>query len=79
VTRRAPTGEATAAAGHLFVFIGAEPNTDWLAGAGAALDELSGGGPGRLKAGLAPLRRKGADRPKKKSPAEAGLFPSLAL
>jgi thioredoxin reductase (NADPH) len=26
------------ALGHLFLFIGAEPNTDWLAGSGAALD-----------------------------------------
>jgi thioredoxin reductase (NADPH) len=27
------------AIGHLFLFIGAEPNTDWLAGSGVALDE----------------------------------------
>jgi thioredoxin reductase (NADPH) len=25
--------------GHLFLFIGAEPNTDWLSGSGVALDE----------------------------------------
>ena len=27
------------AIGHLFLFIGADPNTDWLAGSGIALDE----------------------------------------
>lgn len=31
--------EVSVAAGHLFLFIGADPNTDWLAGAGIALDE----------------------------------------
>ncbi len=25
--------------GHLFLFIGADPNTDWLAGSGIALDD----------------------------------------
>ncbi len=31
--------EDTHAIGHLFLFIGADPNTDWLAGSGIALDE----------------------------------------
>ena len=31
--------EATHAIGHLFLFIGAEPNTDWLAGSGIVLDQ----------------------------------------
>jgi thioredoxin reductase (NADPH) len=37
--RNLRTGEETRmAVPHLFLFIGAEPNTDWLAGSGAALD-----------------------------------------
>jgi thioredoxin reductase (NADPH) len=37
--RKAPSGEETRRRiGHLFLFIGAEPNTDWLAGSGVALD-----------------------------------------
>ena len=37
--RRGRTGaEARCALRHLFLFIGAEPNTDWLAGSGIALD-----------------------------------------
>jgi thioredoxin reductase (NADPH) len=36
---------------HLFLFIGAEPNTDWLSGSGVALDAngfvLTGGDAGR--------------------------------
>ncbi len=31
--------ESVHAIGHLFLFIGADPNTDWLAGSGIALDE----------------------------------------
>ena len=31
--------ESSHAIGHLFLFIGAEPNTDWLRGSGVALDE----------------------------------------
>jgi thioredoxin reductase (NADPH) len=31
--------ERTYAVRHLFLFIGAEPNTDWLAGSGIALDD----------------------------------------
>ena len=30
---------ATAGSRHLFLFIGADPNTDWLAGSGIALDD----------------------------------------
>ena len=30
--------ETRQALGHLFLFIGAEPNTDWLAGSGAEVD-----------------------------------------
>jgi thioredoxin reductase (NADPH) len=50
----APTGEETRRSiHHLFLFIGADPNTDWLAGSGVALDPkgfvLTGteAGPGR--------------------------------
>ena len=35
---RANGAEGTRAIGHIFLFIGAEPNTDWLAGGGVALD-----------------------------------------
>jgi thioredoxin reductase (NADPH) len=31
--------ERTCAIRHLFLFIGADPNTDWLAGSGIALDD----------------------------------------
>ena len=31
--------ETTVAISHLFLFIGADPNTDWLAGSGIALDD----------------------------------------
>jgi thioredoxin reductase (NADPH) len=31
--------QSTHAIGHIFLFIGADPNTDWLAGTGIALDE----------------------------------------
>ncbi len=31
--------ESVHAIGHLFLFIGAEPNTDWLKDAGVALDQ----------------------------------------
>src|SRR3977135_4614978 len=31
--------ETTVAIRHLFLFIGADPNTDWLAGSGIALDD----------------------------------------
>src|SRR5262249_42467503 len=37
--RRGTQGEVRRDIGHLFLFIGAEPNTDWLAGSGVALDE----------------------------------------
>jgi thioredoxin reductase (NADPH) len=37
---------------HLFLFIGADPNTDWLSGSGIALDDkgfvLTGGNSSRL-------------------------------
>src|SRR5262249_30268252 len=37
--RNSATGaEVRRPVGHLFLFIGAEPNTDWLAGSGVALD-----------------------------------------
>ena len=36
--RSAGGAEGTLAARHLFCFIGADPNTDWLAGGGVALD-----------------------------------------
>ncbi len=36
---RDTSAESTHAIGHLFLFIGADPNTDWLAGSGIALDE----------------------------------------
>src|ERR1700738_5356353 len=37
--RRAASGEEVRRPiRHLFLFIGAEPNTDWLAGSGVALD-----------------------------------------
>jgi thioredoxin reductase (NADPH) len=36
--RRADGEEKSAPMRHLFLFIGAEPNTDWLAGSGVALD-----------------------------------------
>jgi len=37
--RRAPSGEETRQAiRHLFLFIGADPNTSWLSGSGVALD-----------------------------------------
>jgi len=35
---RGPSGEARHPMRHLFLFIGAEPNTDWLAGSGVAFD-----------------------------------------
>ena len=35
---RAPAHETRRPIRHLFLFIGAEPNTDWLAGSGVALD-----------------------------------------
>jgi thioredoxin reductase (NADPH) len=35
---RCASGEVRRAIRHLFLFIGAEPNTDWLAGSGVALD-----------------------------------------
>lgn len=43
--------EETHAIAHLFLFIGADPNTDWLAGSGINLDQkgfvVTGGGEGR--------------------------------
>ena len=36
--RRASGEEARRPIQHLFLFIGAQPNTDWLAGSGVALD-----------------------------------------
>jgi thioredoxin reductase (NADPH) len=39
VTWRTPGGGARVPAQHLFLFIGADPNTDWLAGSGVAVDE----------------------------------------
>ena len=36
---RDPGAESTHAVGHLFLFIGADPNTDWLEGVSIALDE----------------------------------------
>jgi thioredoxin reductase (NADPH) len=36
--RRGSGEEARRAVRHLFLFIGADPNTDWLAGSGIALD-----------------------------------------
>src|SRR5207237_5859294 len=37
---RGPSGqEVRRPVGHLFLFIGADPNTDWLAGSGVALDD----------------------------------------
>jgi thioredoxin reductase (NADPH) len=49
---RGPAGEETRhPLRHLFLFIGADPNTDWLAGSGVALDRkgfvLTGGDVGR--------------------------------
>ena len=48
---RGPDGEETRRElRHLFLFIGAEPNTDWLAGSGVALDDrgfVRTGGDGR--------------------------------
>ena len=46
--------------GHLFLFIGADPNTDWLEGCGIALDGkdfVLTGGDGRADAGDQPRRR----------------------
>jgi thioredoxin reductase (NADPH) len=41
---------------HLFLFIGADPNTDWLNGSGVALDNkgsvLTGSGPDRVSRAL---------------------------
>ena len=37
--RHSPNEETTRAISHLFLFIGAEPNTDWLAQGDVALDE----------------------------------------
>jgi thioredoxin reductase (NADPH) len=37
--RKADGEETRRAIRHLFLFIGADPNTDWLAGSGIALDE----------------------------------------
>src|SRR6202166_1137975 len=46
---------------HLFLFIGAEPNTDWLAGSGIKLDAkrfvLTGADAGPLRHALEPSRR----------------------
>jgi len=39
LTWRTPAGETRRSIRHLFLFIGAAPNTDWLAGSGVALDE----------------------------------------
>ena len=36
---RSPAGEVRRDIRHLFLFIGAAPNTDWLSGAGVALDD----------------------------------------
>jgi thioredoxin reductase (NADPH) len=38
ITCRTRAGEKTCPIRHLFLFIGAEPNTDWLAGSGVTLD-----------------------------------------
>ena len=35
---RTPNGESARAMRHLFLFIGAEPNTDWLSGSDVQLD-----------------------------------------
>src|SRR5262249_51959972 len=47
---RTTSEESERAVNHVFLFIGAEPNTDWLAGSGIALDEkrfaLTGGAAG---------------------------------
>jgi thioredoxin reductase (NADPH) len=46
-----PAGEDSRPVRHLFLFIGADPNTDWLSGSGVALDPkgfvLTGSGPGQ--------------------------------
>jgi thioredoxin reductase (NADPH) len=46
---------------HLFLFIGADPNTDWLSGSGVALDDkgfvLTGGGAGSDRRPLETSRR----------------------
>ena len=46
--------KAAHAIGHLFPFIGADPNTDWLAGSGIALDDkgfvITGAGDGASRA-----------------------------
>ncbi len=51
VRRRGPSGEDSRPVRHLFLFIGADPNTDWLNGSGVALDAkdfvLAGSGPER--------------------------------
>src|SRR4029077_17246317 len=51
---RGPSGEDTRhPVRHLFLFIGADPNTDWLDGSGVALDQkgflLTGGGPDQAR------------------------------
>jgi thioredoxin reductase (NADPH) len=51
---RGPSGEDTRhPVRHLFLFIGADPNTDWLDGSGVALDRkgfvLTGSGPDRAR------------------------------
>jgi len=49
--RQAGAKEVSRPVRHLFLFIGADPNTDWLAGSGVALDQRgfvrAGAGPGR--------------------------------
>ena len=53
--RHVPSGkEESRAMRHLFLFIGAEPNTSWLSGAGVALDEK---GFVRTGAAVADVRR----------------------
>jgi thioredoxin reductase (NADPH) len=53
---RGPSGEDSRSVRHLFLFIGADPNTDWLNGSGVALDPkgfvLTGGGPDRASRAL---------------------------
>jgi thioredoxin reductase (NADPH) len=54
---RGPSGEdSRRPVRHLFLFIGADPNTDWLNGSGVALDHkgfvLTGSGPDRASRAL---------------------------
>jgi thioredoxin reductase (NADPH) len=53
---RGPSGEDSRPVRHLFLFIGADPNTDWLNGSGVALDHkgfvLTGGDQDRASRAL---------------------------